>query len=100
MDQCASCGHQVSLTAGTVFQGTRKPLRLWFRVMAQFLTAKSGCSATDIARQHGLNYQTSWTWLHKLREGMNQFGRARLTGSVEVDESYLGGEDAPEHKGA
>lgn len=99
LDQCASCGHQVSLTAGTVFHGTRKPLRLWFRVIAQFLASKSGCSAVDVARQHGLKYETAWTWLHKVRSYMAQFGRAPLSGSVEVDETYLGGEDDDAHKG-
>jgi len=99
LDQCASCDHQISLTAGTVFHGTRKPLRLWFRVIGPFLLRKSGCSATDISRQHGLKYETAWTWLHKLRSCMGQFGRAPLDGSVEVDETYLGGEDDEAHKG-
>ena len=99
LDQCASCGHQVSLTAGTVFHGTRKPLRLWFRVIGQFLLSKSGCSAMDVSRQHGLKYETAWTWLHKLRSCMAQFGRAPLDGSIEVDETYLGGEDDEAHKG-
>ena len=99
LDQCASCSHQVSLTAGTVFHGTRKPLRVWFRVMAQFVASKSGCSAMDVARQHGLKYETAWTWLHKLRSCMGQFGRVALDGSVEVDETYLGGEDDEAHKG-
>src|SRR5512140_393249 len=79
LDQCASCGHQVSLTAVTVFHGTRKPLVLWFRVIGQFLVSKSGCSAVDVSRQHGLKYETAWTWLHKLRSCMSQFGRDRST---------------------
>ena len=99
LDQCASCNHQVSLTAGTVFQGTRKPLRVWFRVIGQFVASKSGCSAMDVSRQHRLKYETAWTWLHKLRSCMAQFGRAPLSGSVEVDETYLGGEDDDAHKG-
>jgi len=99
LDQCASCNHQVSLTAGTVFHGTRKPLRLWFRVIGQLVLSKSGCSALDISRQHGLKYETAWTWLHKLRNCMGQFGRALLEGDVEVDETYLGGEDDEAHKG-
>src|SRR6266850_609205 len=99
LDQCVSCGHQVSLTAGTVFHGTRKPLVLWFRVIGQFLVSKSGCSAVDVSRQHGLKYETAWTWLHKLRSCLSQFGRAPLDGSVEVDETYLGGEDDDSHKG-
>src|SRR5512140_2078345 len=99
LDQCASCGHQVSLTAVTVFHGTRKPLMLWFRVIGQFLVSKSGCSAVDVSRQHGLKYETAWTWLHKLRSCMSQFGREPLDGSGEVDETYLGGEDDDAHKG-
>jgi transposase-like protein len=99
LDQCASCNHQVSLTAGTVFHGTRKPLRLWFRVIGQFVLSKSGCSALDISRQHGLKYETAWTWLHKLRSCMEQFGRSPLNGNVEVDETYLGGEDDGPHRG-
>ncbi len=99
LDQCASCGHQVSLTAAMVFHGPRKPLVLWFRVIGQFLVSKSGCSAVDVSRQHGLKYETAWTWLHKLRSCMSQFGREPLDGSVEVDETYLGGEDDDAHKG-
>lgn len=99
LDECGACGHQVSLTAGTVFEGTRKPLRLWFRVIAQLLVSKSGCSAMDIARQHGVAYQTAWTWLHKLRSCMDKSGGDKLTGEVEVDETYVGGEDEAKYKG-
>ena len=99
LDECVACGHQASLTAGTVFEGTRKPLRLWFRVIAQLLVSKSGCSATDIAHQHGVAYQTAWTWLHKLRSCMDRSGAGKLTGEVEVDETYVGGEDEEKYKG-
>lgn len=53
----------------------------------------------DICCQHGLKYETAWTWLHKLRSWMAQFGRAPLSGSVELDETYLGGENDDAHKG-
>jgi hypothetical protein len=65
----------------------------------EFVASKSGCSAMDVSRQHRLKYETAWTWLHKLRSCMAQFGRAPLSGSVEVDETYLGGEDDAAHKG-
>jgi len=94
LEQCAACGHQVSITAGTVFHGTRKPLRTWFRVIQQFLVSKSGCSAKDIERQHGLHYETAWTWLHKLRSYMDRTGKNPLQGPVEADETYVGGEDS------
>ncbi len=99
LDECASCHHQVSLTAGTIFENTQKPLVVWFRVIAQFVLAKSGCSAMDIHRQHGLSYQTSWTWLHKVRSTMDRVGAPKLSGRVEVDETFEGGEDDAAHKG-
>jgi transposase-like protein len=90
---CASCGHQTSVTAGTIFQDTRKPLRLWFRAMWYVTSPKHGVSALGLQRVLGLgSYHTAWAWLHKLRRAMVRPGRDRLNGVVEVDEVYIGGE--------
>lgn len=90
--ECADCGHQTSLTAGTVFHGSRKPLRLWFRAMFLMASQKLGLSAKNFQRQMGLpSYQTAWTWLHKLRRAMVRPDRPKLEGTVEVDEAYVGG---------
>ena len=90
--QCAGCGRQTSVTAGTIFQDTRTPLRLWFQAMWWMTTQKNGASALGLQRVLGLKqYQTAWTWLHKLRSAMVRPGRDLLSGRVEVDESYLGG---------
>src|SRR5258708_17119625 len=89
LDECAACGHQVSLTAGTAFAGTRKPLRLWFRVIAELLFSKRGCSALELTRRFPLSYETAWTWLHKLRSCMDRSGGDPLSGSVELDGTYL-----------
>jgi len=90
--QCAGCGHQASVTAGTLFQDTRTPLRLWFRAMWWVATQKNGASALGLQRVLGLkSYRTAWTWMHKLRRAMVRPGRDRLAGTVEVDETYLGG---------
>ncbi len=89
--QCASCGHQASATAGTIFQDTRKPLQSWFRAMWWLTSQKNGASALGLQRVLGLgSYKTAWTWLHKLRRAMVRPGRDRLSGRVEVDETYLG----------
>jgi len=89
---CSACEHQVSLTAGTVFQDTRSPLRLWFRAMWAVTSHKHGVSALGVQRVLGLKrYETAWTWLHKLRTAMVRPGRERLSGTVEVDETYVGG---------
>jgi len=92
---CAGCGHQVSVTAGTVFQGTRKPLQMWFRAMWWITSQKNGASAKSLQQNLGLgSYQTAWAWLHKLRRAMVRPGRDRLSGLVEVDETYVGGREA------
>ena len=90
--QCARCGRQSSVTAGTIFQDTRKPLRLWFRAIWHVTSQKNGASALGLQRVLGMgSYQTAWTWLHKLRRAMVRPGRERLSGVVEVDETYWGG---------
>lgn len=89
---CTKCGHQSSVTAGTIFHRTRKPLRLWFQVMWWVTGQKNGASALGLQRILGLHsYQTAWAWLHKLRRAMVRPGRDRLTGEVEVDETFVGG---------
>ena len=91
---CADCGHQSSVTAGTVFQGTRKSLRLWFHVMWWVVSQETGCSALTLKNVMDFDsYETAWTWLQKLRRVMVRTGREMLTGSVEVDETYLGAEE-------
>lgn len=90
--QCAGCGLQSSVTAGTIFQDTRQSLQLWFRAMWWITSQKNGASALGLQRVLGLgSYKTAWSWLHKLRRAMVRAGRDRLSGRVEVDETYLGG---------
>ncbi len=90
--ECTNCGRQTSVTAGTIFQDTRKPLTLWFRAIWWVTSQKTGASALGLQRVLGLgSYQTAWTWLHKVRRAMVRPGRDRLAGRIEVDEAYLGG---------
>ena len=90
--QCRQCDHQTSVTAGTIFQDTRKPLLDWFRAMYWLTSQKNGASAIGLQAVLGLgSYKTAWTWLHKLRRAMVRPGRDRLSGRVQVDETYLGG---------
>jgi transposase-like protein len=90
--ECAACGVQTSVTAGTIFQDTRTPLPVWFRAMWWVTTQKNGASALGLQRVLGLkSYETAWTWLHKLRRAMVRPGRDLLTGRIEVDEGYVGG---------
>ena len=89
---CSHCRFQASVTAGTIFQDTKKPLQLWFRAMWYVTSQKQGMSALGLKRVLGLgSYETAWTWLHKLRRAMVRPGRDRISGIVEVDEIYIGG---------
>jgi hypothetical protein len=88
---CRQCGSEVSVTAGTIFDRTRRPLRTWFAAMWFVTSQKDGASALGLKRVLGLgSYQTAWTWLHKLRQAMVRPGRDRLCGRIEVDEAYVG----------
>ena len=90
--ECRTCGHQTSVTAGTLFHGTRKPLRMWFRAMWELAVRKGGINACELQRLMGFgSYETAWSWLHKLRRAMRARPSTRLTGNVVADESYLGG---------
>lgn len=90
---CGQCGFQTSVTAGTIFHGSRKPLTLWFRAMWHITSQKYGANALGLQRVLGLgSYHTAWEWLHRIRRAMVRPGRERLSGIVEVDESYVGGE--------
>ena len=90
--ECSTCGHQTSVTAGTIFQDTRKPLRTWFTAIWWITTQKNGASAQGLQRVLGLkSYQTAWTWLHKIRVAMVNPNRTKLSGTVEVDETLIGG---------
>ena len=92
--ECSECGRQTSVTAGTIFQDTRKPLVDWFTAIWWVTTQKNGASAKGLQRVLGLlKYKTAWTWLHKIRKCMVFPNRNKLTGNVEVDESYVGAEE-------
>ncbi|HZL09183.1 MAG TPA: IS1595 family transposase [Prolixibacteraceae bacterium] len=91
---CSSCENQTSITGGTIFQGTRKPLLLWFHIIWWVVAQKTGASASNLKDFMGFgSYETAWVWLHKLRRAMVRPDRDKLVGSVEVDETYIGGKE-------
>lgn len=95
---CKTCRHQSSVLAGTIFQDTRKPLRDWFVAIWWITTQKYGASAQGLQQVLGLkSYQTAWTWLHKIRTAMVNPSRTKLSGTVELDECYIGGEEQGAH---
>ncbi len=92
--QCKACGHQTSVTAGSVLHRTRTSLREWFWAAYLVTMHTPGMSALQLQRQLGIaRYETAWTMLHKLRRAMLRPQRERLRGKVEVDETYIGNQE-------
>src|SRR6266702_4090903 len=92
--ECAGCHGRTSVTAGTIFDRTRTPLTVWFTACWLFATAKDGISALSLQRALDIgSYQTAWAMLARLRSVLVRRGRDRLAGRVEVDETYIGGEE-------
>lgn len=90
--KCAVCRKETSVTANTIFDKTRISLKDWFGAVWYITNQKNGVSALGIQRLLDLgSYQTSWTLLHKLRSAMVNPERGKLSGLVEVDETFIGG---------
>lgn len=91
--RCKPCKYESSVISGTLFQDTRKSLRLWFQAIWYIVNQKNGVSALGLQKALGLgSYHTAWEWLHKLRRAMVRPGRDKLSGIVEVNETLIGGE--------
>jgi transposase-like protein len=92
--ECTGCRVRTSTTAGTIFDRTRTPLTVWFTACWMFASDKGGVSALSLQRALEIgSYQTARTMLHRLRSVLVRPGRDRLTGTVEVDETFIGGQE-------
>ena len=91
--QCSGCRYQCSLVSGTVFESSKLPLPSWFLAMHLMTQAKNNVSALELKRHLGVSYPTAWLLKHKLMQVMVDREQWRqLTGRVEIDDAYLGGE--------
>src|ERR687890_2919385 len=92
--QCNRCKRQVRLTAGTVFQDNKLPLTAWFAAIYHLTQSKGGISSIELGRRLGVKQQTAWLMKHKLMRAMGarEAAKPKLSGRVEVDDAYLGGE--------
>ena len=92
--QCNRCKRQVRLTAGTVFQDSKLPLTTWFTAIYHLTQSKGGVSSVELGRRLGVKQGTAWLMKHKLTRAMQarEATKPKLSGRVEVDDTYLGGE--------
>jgi transposase-like protein len=90
---CRKCRNHTYILAGTLFHRSKKPLLIWFRAIWWMVGQKNGISALGLQKILGLgSYETAWAWLHKFRRIMVVPGRDLLSGDIEVDEIFIGGE--------
>lgn len=95
---CATSGYRFSDITGTIFENTNKNLRDWFRVIHLMLTSKKGMSALQIQRYMGFgSYKTAWYMCHRVRTALQDNEFQKLTGMVEMDETFIGGKAANKH---
>src|SRR5260370_1579731 len=91
--QCSACRRQTSVIAGTIFAATKVPLCTWFRAMYHLTQSKGGISSIELGRRLGVTQTTAWKIKHKLMQAMmERDATKRLTGRIEIDDAYLGGE--------
>ena len=91
--QCRSCGHQATLTAGTIMQATKLPLTTWFQAFYLIGQAKTGISSLELSRHLGVKYDTAWLLHNKILRAMSEREAAYvLRGKIQMDDAYLGGE--------
>lgn len=96
--ECAACGRQTSVMAGTVLHRSHTPLHLWFLAMFLFVRDKRGLSAVALSGHLGVSQETAWYMLHKLRRAMGEREKLyRLDGFVELCEYFFG---APKEGGS
>ncbi len=88
---CQWCGHHVHPTAGTIFHKSATPLRLWFYAVFLMAQTRCGISAKQLERELGVTYKTAWRMFNKIRSMLQDDGDEPLSGTVEMDETYVGG---------
>ncbi|HET9743552.1 MAG TPA: IS1595 family transposase [Terriglobales bacterium] len=88
---CRECEYQFSVTSGTIFNDSHLPLQTWFTAVLLLVEARKGFSANQMKRTIGVSYKTAWYLCHRIRAAMREMERPALSGTVEVDETYIGG---------
>jgi len=99
LHKCAQCGEKFSIRIGTIFEESRLPIRTWLLAIWYISSHKKGISSIQLARDLGVTQKTAWFMMHRLRHAVRtrSFNR-QLQGTVEVDETFVGGKAKNRHK--
>lgn len=97
--KCATtgCGRKFSALVGTIFENTKLPLRTWFAAIFLISTSKKGISATQFAAQFNIGLKAAWHLFHRIRTGAKQAKPEELEGTVQIDETFVGGKNKNRH---
>jgi transposase-like protein len=96
--KCGTCRKQFSVLTGTVFHGSKIPLRTWLFVMFEFASSKNGVSAREIERKYDLTPKTAWFMLHRIREATKRdLSAGLMAGTLVADETWIGGDPGNRH---
>jgi transposase-like protein len=89
--KCKACRKQFSVKVGTIFEDSPIPLSKWLPALWMLANCKNGISSYELARALGVTQKSAWFMLHRIRLAMQSKTFAKMTGEVEVDETYIGG---------
>lgn len=96
---CNSCRYRFSVTSGTIFHDSHLPLPKWFATIYMMVESKKGVSANQVKRTLKVSYKTAWYLCHRIRAAMTELNAEKLSGIVEVDETWIGGKLTGRGKG-
>lgn len=99
--KCRSCKRQFSVLIGTIFEGTKIPLRKWLMAIYLMCAGKNGCAALELQRDLEITYKSAWFMVHRIREAMmNRTNGDKLFGIIVADETFVGGDPRNRHSNA